>query len=233
MANFANHPRHLLENLAVERVQRRRPIHSERGDRCFLKNNIFEFHEVLLRCDLKSLSTIPAFLVPPCALSVSTPPAAERGRSKRREDRSTLARTARAGNNAHVPGRFRSHRGGGAGAIAASVMVAILACIAAGCGNPAKAVGDKIRADADTKCQQGNQPACPTVVQALNDTKGAIETTSTLETQTPAWIAGRQDACQQAAALQAEISAWCSMYTAQARPVENAARWTLKSDALA
>src|SRR5258708_24677770 len=129
-----------------------------------------------------------------------------------------------------VSGRFRSLRGACTSAIAAAVMVTILACIAAGCGNPAKAFVDKIRADADTKCQQGNQPACHTVVQALNDTKVAIETTSTLETQTPACIAGKQDACQQVAVLHAELSAWCSMDNAQACAAANVGPWPKQWD---
>lgn len=84
---------------------------------------------------------------------------------------------------------------------------------------------DKIRADADQKCQQGNQPACHTIVQALNDTKVAIETTSPLETQTPACIAGKQDACQQVAVMHAELSSWCSMNNAQACAAVNTGPW--------
>jgi hypothetical protein len=84
---------------------------------------------------------------------------------------------------------------------------------------------DKIRADADEKCHQGNQPACHTIVQALNDTKVAIESTSPLETQTPACIAGKRDACQQVAVMHAELSAWCSMDNAQACAAVSTGPW--------
>src|ERR1700682_5989601 len=47
MTNLANDAGHLLEHLAVERVQRRRPINGKCGDRGFFENNIFEFHEAL------------------------------------------------------------------------------------------------------------------------------------------------------------------------------------------
>ena len=136
-----------------------------------------------------------------------------------------MRQPARARNNAHVPGRFRDHRSFRARAITASIAVAIAACIAAGCAAPAKAFVDKIRADADQKCRQGNQPACHTIVQALNDTKVAIESTSSLETQTPACNAGKQDACQQLAVLHVELSAWCSMDNAQACAAVNTGPW--------
>ncbi len=124
-----------------------------------------------------------------------------------------------------MSGRFRTHPSGRTRAIAAWVAVAIAACIAAGCAPPAKAFVDKIRADADEKCHQGNQPACHTIVQALNDTKVAIESTSPLETQTPACIAGKRDACQQVAVMHAELSAWCSMDNAQACAAVSTGPW--------
>ena len=127
-------------------------------------------------------------------------------------------------------GKFRTHRHLRNRAISALVAVAITACIAGGCADPAKAFVDKIRADADEKCQQGNQPACHTIVQALNDTKVAIESTSPLETQTPACIAGKQDACQQVAVLHAELSAWCSMDNMQACAAVNVGPWPKKWD---
>jgi len=136
-----------------------------------------------------------------------------------------LRQTACAGNNAHVFGRFRAHRRPRARAFAASIAVAIAACIAAGCAPPAKAFVDKIRNESDQKCREGNQPACHTIVQALNDTKVAIESTSSLETQTPACIAGKQDACQQVAVLHAELSSWCSMDNAQACAAVNTGPW--------
>jgi hypothetical protein len=141
-----------------------------------------------------------------------------------------LHEDAYAGNNAHVLARFRTHRDVFMHAIAASIAIAIIACIASGCADPAKAFVDKIRADANAKCQEGNQPACHTIVQALNDTKVAIESTSPLETQTPACIAGKQDACQQVAVLHAELSAWCSMDNAQACAAVNVGPWPKKWD---
>jgi hypothetical protein len=129
-----------------------------------------------------------------------------------------------------VPRGFRTNRASGMIAIATSLAVAILAFIVAGCSPPAKAFVDKIRADADHKCQEGNQPACHTIVQALNDTKVAIESTSPLETQTPACIAGKQDACEQLAVLHAELSAWCSMDNAQACAAVNTGPWPQKWD---
>jgi hypothetical protein len=129
-----------------------------------------------------------------------------------------------------VPHGFRTNRASGTIAIAASLAATILACIVAGCSPPAKAFVDKIRADADHKCQEGNQPACHTIVQALNDTKVAIESTSPLETQTPACIAGKQAACEQLAVLHAELSAWCSMDNAQACAAVNTGPWPQKWD---
>jgi 20S proteasome alpha/beta subunit len=136
-----------------------------------------------------------------------------------------LRQAACAGNNAHVSGRFRAHRSARTRTIATSLAVAIAACIAAGCAAPATAFVDKIRADADEKCRQGNQPACHTIVQALSDTKVAIESTSPLETQTPACIAGKQEACQQVAVLHLELSGWCSMNNAQACAAVSVGPW--------
>ena len=147
-------------------------------------------------------------------------------RSRQSNFGSRLHQPAYAGNNAHVPDGFRTRTR----AISALVAIAIVTWIAAGCAPPAKAFVDKIRADADAKCQQGNQPACHTIVQALNDTKVAIESTSPLETQTPACIAGKQEACQQVAVLHAELSAWCSMDNAQACAAVNVGPWPKKWD---
>ena len=147
-------------------------------------------------------------------------------RSRQSNFESRLHQPAYAGNNAHVPDGFRTRTR----AISALVAIAIVTWIAAGCAPPAKAFVDKIRADADAKCQQGNQPACHTIVQALNDTKVAIESTSPLETQTPACNAGKQDACQQVAVMHAELSSWCSMDNAQACAAVNVGPWPKKWD---
>ena len=151
-------------------------------------------------------------------------------RSRQSDFESHLHRPAYAGNNAHVPDRLRTLRNTRTRAISALVAIALASCLAIACSPPAKAFVDKIRADANAKCQQGNQPACHTIVQALNDTKVAIESTSPLETQTPACIAGKQDACQQVAVLHAELSAWCSMDNEQACAAVNVGPWPQKWD---
>ena len=129
-----------------------------------------------------------------------------------------------------MPDRFRTLHDPRTRAISALVAIALAACIAIACSPPAKAFVDKIRAESNEKCQQGNQPACHTIVQALNDTKVAIESTSPLETQTPACIAGKQNACQQVAVLHAELSAWCSMDNEQACAAVNVGPWPKKWD---
>jgi hypothetical protein len=129
-----------------------------------------------------------------------------------------------------VPDGFRTLRDARTPVISALVAVALTACIISGCAPPAKAFVDKIRADANEKCQQGNQPACHTIVQALNETKVAIESTSPLETQTPACNAGKQNACQQVAVLHAELSSWCSMDNTQACAAVSVGPWPKKWD---
>lgn len=81
---------------------------------------------------------------------------------------------------------------------------------AAGCTPPAQSFVEKIRAQADEACHQGNQAACNTIVQALTETKVGIESTSTLFTITPDCDAGKQEACQQVAVMHVELSAWCA-----------------------
>ena len=88
--------------------------------------------------------------------------------------------------------------------------LAIVVVAASGCSSQAEDFVTKIRAESTEKCNQGNQAACHTIVQALSDTKVAIESTAPIETQTPACNAGKQDACQQMAVLHGELSAWCS-----------------------
>jgi hypothetical protein len=109
-----------------------------------------------------------------------------------------------------------------------AVAVAVLA--ASGCGSQAQDFVTKIRAESVEKCNEGNQPACHTVVQALGDTKIAIESTAPIETQTPACNAGKQDACEQMAVLHGELSAWCSTGNAQACTAVNTGPWPAKWD---
>ena len=68
------------------------------------------------------------------------------------------------------------------------------------------------------------------MVQALGDTKIAIESTAPIETQTPACNAGKQDACEQMAVLHGELSAWCSTGNAQACAAVNTGPWPAKWD---
>jgi hypothetical protein len=101
---------------------------------------------------------------------------------------------------------------------------------ASGCSSPAQDFVTKIREQATQKCQEGNQPACHTIVQQVSETKVAIESTSPIETQTPACNAGKQDACQQLAVLHAELSAWCTMDNGEACAAVNVGPWPKKWD---
>ena len=136
----------------------------------------------------------------------------------------------RARNNAHVPGKSRAYGAASVRAIAGSLAVAIALAAASGCTPPAQKFVDKIRAESTEKCNEGNQPACHTIVQALSDTKVAIESTAPLEAQTPACNAGKQDACQQLAVLHGELSSWCSLGNGQACSAVNTGPWPAKWD---
>ena len=109
------------------------------------------------------------------------------------------------------------------------VLTVVLVTVA-GCGSQAQDFVTKIRAESTEKCNEGNQAACHTIVQALSDTKVAIESTAPIEIQTPACNAGNQDACQQMAVLHAELSAWCSIGNNQACGAVNAGPWPAKWD---
>ena len=125
-----------------------------------------------------------------------------------------------------MTGKPRTYAPASRGAIAGLLMLVV----ASGCTAPAQKFVDKIRAEATEKCNEGNQPACHTIVQALSDNKVSIESTAPLETQTPACNAGKQDACQQLAVLHGELSAWCSMGNGQACAAVNAGPWPAKWD---
>jgi hypothetical protein len=109
------------------------------------------------------------------------------------------------------------------------VLTVVLVTVA-GCGSQAQDFVTKIRAESTEKCNEGNQAACHTIVQALSDTKVAIESTAPIEIQTPACNAGNQDACQQMAVLHGELSAWCSNGNNQACGAVNTGPWPQKWD---
>jgi hypothetical protein len=121
-----------------------------------------------------------------------------------------------------VPARFS--------ATAGLLALAIVLLAVSGCSSEAQDFVTKIRAESTEKCNQGNQAACHTIVQALSDTKVAIESTAPIEMQTPACNAGKQDACQQMAVLHGELSAWCSTGNNQACAAVNAGPWPAKWD---
>jgi hypothetical protein len=108
--------------------------------------------------------------------------------------------------------------------------LAIVLFAVAGCGSQAQDFVTKIRAESTEKCNQGNQAACHTIVQATSDTKVLIESTTPVQFQTPACNAGNQDACQQMAVLHGELSAWCSMGNGQACAAVNVGPWPTKWD---
>jgi len=141
-----------------------------------------------------------------------------------------LRETHRARNNAHVPVKSRDYAAASVGEIAGLLALAIVLVVACGCTPQAQQFVDKIRVESTEKCNEGNQAACHTIVQALSDTKVAIESTAPLETQTPACNAGKQDACQQLAVLHGELSSWCSMGNGHACAAVNTGPWPAKWD---
>jgi hypothetical protein len=110
------------------------------------------------------------------------------------------------------------------------IALALIVVVASGCGSQAQDFVTKIRTESVEKCNEGNQAACHTVVQALSDTKVAIESTAPLELQTPACNAGKQDACEQLAVLHGELSAWCATGNPQACTAVNVGPWPTKWD---
>ena len=115
--------------------------------------------------------------------------------------------------------------------ISARVFVLVMMLFAvSGCGSQAQDFVSKIRAEATEKCNEGNQAACHTIVQALSDTKVAIESTAPIEMETPACNAGKQDACEQMAVLHGELSTWCTMGNGQACAAVNTGPWPAKWD---
>jgi hypothetical protein len=114
--------------------------------------------------------------------------------------------------------------------ISARIFVAIVLLAASGCSSQAEDFVTKIRTESTEKCNEGNQAACHTIVQAISDTKVVIETSAPIETLTPACNAGIQDACEQMAVLHSELSTWCSMGNNQACATVNIGPWPAKWD---
>lgn len=133
-----------------------------------------------------------------------------------------LRATHPAENNAHVQAKSRTSAG--------FFVLAIVLVTISGCGSQAQDFVTKVRAEATEKCNEGNQAACHTIVQATSDTKVAIESTAPIEIQTPACDAGNPDACQQMAVLHGELSAWCSTGNSQACAAVNTGPWPAKWD---
>ena len=109
-------------------------------------------------------------------------------------------------------------------------VLAIVLFVVSGCGSQSQDFVTKVRAEATEKCNEGNQAACHTIVQATSDTKVVIESTAPIEMQTPACNAGKQDACMQMAVLHGELSTWCTMGNGQACAAVNTGPWPAKWD---
>lgn len=108
--------------------------------------------------------------------------------------------------------------------------MALLAAVAAGCTPPAQSAAEKITALAGQQCHDGNQAACHTIVQAMTDTKVAIESTMALDPLTTDCNRGRQLACQQVAVLHVELSAWCAHGNLRACAAVNVGPWPTNWD---
>jgi hypothetical protein len=108
--------------------------------------------------------------------------------------------------------------------------LAIALAVVAGCTDPATDFVNTIQADATQKCSEGNKVACGVIVQQVSDTKVLMESTTPLETETPACNAGKQDACEQLAVLHSELSAWCTTGNIQACGAINTGSWPTKWD---
>ncbi len=134
-----------------------------------------------------------------------------------------MRETRRARNNAHVFAPFRA-------SLFATACIFALAIVAAGCNSASEDFVSKIRGESTEKCNEGNQAACHTVVQALGDTKVAIDSTAPIEFLTPACNSGKQDACEKMAVLHSELSSWCSMGNNQACTAVNVGPWPAKWD---
>ena len=133
-----------------------------------------------------------------------------------------LRATHLARNNAQVRKQSRTS--------AVLFVLAIILFTLSGCGSQAQDFVTKIRAESTEKCNEGNQAACHTIVQALSDTKVAIESTAPIEIQTPACNAGSEAACEQMAVLHGELSEWCSAGNNQACAAVNTGPWPQKWD---
>jgi hypothetical protein len=77
------------------------------------------------------------------------------------------------------------------------------------CTPPSQKFVESVRQQANEQCAKGNQPACDTVVQALDNNRVGIQTTGMIPFLTPKCESGDQDACQQAAVMHVQLSSWC------------------------
>ena len=108
----------------------------------------------------------------------------------------------------------------------ASLALALIAFAAAtSCASRAQKFADNVRARANEECAKGNRPACDTVVQALDDGKVGIQTAGMIPILTPKCEAGDDDACQQAAVMHVQLSAWCSAGNERACLAVNKGPW--------
>jgi len=78
------------------------------------------------------------------------------------------------------------------------------------CTSPAQKVEENITTKAEERCAEGNQAACHTIIQVKGASHVAIETTLALDTTADQCKQKNQDACEQLAAMHAELSSWCS-----------------------
>jgi len=80
----------------------------------------------------------------------------------------------------------------------------------AACPSPAEKVEQNINTKADESCKSGNEAACHTIIQVMGPSHIAIESTLALDATADQCKQKNQDACEQLAAMHAELSSWCS-----------------------
>ncbi len=80
----------------------------------------------------------------------------------------------------------------------------------AACPSPAQKVEQNINTKADESCKSGNEAACHTIIQVMGPSHVAIESTLALDSTSDQCKQKNPDACEQLAAMHAELSSWCS-----------------------
>jgi hypothetical protein len=108
--------------------------------------------------------------------------------------------------------------------LVAAVGVTLAALTRCSIESQGEAAVEKLRALADQKCHEGNQPACDTIIQIVG-TKVAIESVGDIPTLTPSCNAGHQDSCQTLGVLHAELSQWCRANNARACATVSVGPW--------